>query len=101
MSRPMDIRDWRSHEQAINCKRCRVVACGVIRRLDDVYGSVRADFKSLEASKVALKRHYDHMLEHRAELQEHMATVDEQISMVGPAMEAIDAQLAGYRGRSS
>jgi len=74
MSRPMDIRDWRSHEQAI---------------------------KSLEASKVALKRHYDHMLEHRAELQEHMATVDEQISMVGPAMEAIDAQLAGYRGRSS
>lgn len=74
MSRPMDIRDWRAHERAI---------------------------KELEASKAALKRHYEHMIEHRAELQEHIATVDEQINMVGPAMEAIDAQLAGYRGRAS
>lgn len=71
MSQPVDIRSYRSSEQ-------KVIA--------------------LENAKAALKKHHDHMLEHYAELQGHLAVVDEQLQMADTAMEAIEAQLLIHRG---
>lgn len=70
MSRPVDIRDFRANE---------------------------AKIAALEAAKVALKKHHDHMLAHYAELKDHLASVDEQLQMADTAMEALDAQLRSLR----
>lgn len=62
------------------------------------FRTIDRNISALEEAKVALKRHHEHMVQHRAELQGHIDTVDEQIRMVGPALEAIEVQLLAYRG---